>query len=574
FVPPGAERAEGVWVGENTFIDSRASLRGPVLIGANCRLEAGVTLEPYTVIGDNVVVEEGASLKQTVVWEGAVIGRRAAVRRAVIGRGVVLEENTAVYEGAAVGDGSRVGAFSLIKPEVKIWPSKQVEPYTTVRENLVWSDRTSAALFGSAGVGGYLHRDLTPARVSEVVMAWAATLQPGSRVGLSRAPGGGPRLLALAALAGMVAGGLKVLDLGETLIPVHRYLIREEALAGGVHLRRDPQQEGRFWLVFMDGRGLPLSTGQRRKVEAAYQQGDFRRLREEQIFGPEEAPEVESRYLAYLRGTAAGENPAFRDPREPLVVYSPSPRVRALLAHLAGALPWEIIEAADREHLRREVKARGAVGVSICAEGERLWLWEPGGGSLPRTRLELLLTQVALSDPALRVLALPVTAPQAAAELARARRVEVRRTGSDWRAVAEASWQEPMGGRQVQMLGDALYTLACLGAYLAAQGRTLSQALGELPPVWQAGRDVPCPWPVKGKVLRELAEAEGSAEVEMVEGLKIYRPEGWALVLPDADEPLYHVYGEAASLSAAQSLCREYGEMIDHLAQTPEIPAE
>ncbi|MDH7573208.1 MAG: hypothetical protein QHH27_06625 [Clostridia bacterium] len=570
FALTGEDRGEGIRVGANTCIDPRTSLRGPVLIGSNCRLEAGVTVEPYTVIGDNVVVEEGASLKQTVVWKGAVIGRRAAARRAVIGEGVVLEENSAVYEGAAVGDGSRVGAFSLVKPEVKIWPSKEVEPYTTVRENLVWGSRASPGLFASCGVGGYLHRDLTPARVSEVAQAWAGVLEPGSRVGLSRAPGAGAELLALAVLAGLMAGGLQVLDLGEVLLPAHRYLVREERLAGGVHVRRDPREQGRFWLVFMDGRGLPPSTGQRRKVEAGYQQGDFRRLGEDQIRRPETRADAEARYLAYLREVlGARGRRGYPAGREHLVVQSPSPRVRALVEGLADLLPWDLALTADRGLLRQEVRSRRAVGVSICDEGERLWLWEPGGMPLARARLELLLAQVALADPELEVLALPVTGPEAARELARARGVEVRLVGSDWRVQAEAAWREPGGGRQVRMLGDALYTLSSLAACLAAEGRTLARAIADLPPVWRAGRDVPCPWWAKGKVLRRLAEAEDPGRVELVEGLKVYRPEGWALLLPDADEPLYHVYGEAGSLAAAETLCRQYGEMIDRLARPP-----
>ncbi|MBC7347717.1 MAG: hypothetical protein H5U00_09765, partial [Clostridia bacterium] len=138
---------------------------------------------------------------------------------------------------------------------------------------------------------------------------------------------------------------------------------------------------------------------------------------------------------------------------------------------------------------------------------------------------------------------------------------------NEWRAIAEAAWQPPLGGGQVQMLGDALYTFVALAGYLVAQNLTFPQALAALPETWQQARDVPCSWAAKGKVLRQLAEEEESRRVETVDGLKVYREEGWALVLPDADEPFYQVYSEALSPALTESLCREYVERIGRLAQ-------
>lgn len=567
---PGEERSEGIRIGKDTTIDPRASLRGPALIGSNCRLEAGVTVEPYTVIGDNVVVEEGASLKQAIVWEGSVIGRRAAVRRAVLGQGVVLEDNTAVYEGAAVGDGCTVRSFSIVKPEVKIWPAKEIDKYTTVKENLVWGSRCPRSLFASRGVGGHLHRELTPAVVSQVANAFAGLLAPKSSVALSYAPGAGPRLLASAAMAGLMSGGLRVFALGETLLPVHRYAVRAMGLAGGLHVRRDEREEDRFWLVFTDGRGLPLAGGQRRKMDGAYQQGDFRRVKEKDLASVEEVPGLEERYLAYLGDSLST---AVHRVRAPFVVYSPSPKVFSFLLRLAPYLPWEPVPAGDLNSIRREIKERAAAGgVAFDAEGERLLLWHADGQPVSRQALSLLLTRVILADPAVKVLALPVTASGHARALAEEVGVEVRWVRNDWRAVAEAAWQGPLGGRQVQMLGDALFTLVVLAGYLAEQDLTLSQALAALPQVWQKAKDVPCPWSAKGKVLRELAEEESSRRLELIDGLKVYHEEGWALLLPDADEPFYHVYSEATSPARAEDLCRQYADKIGRLVQNAAPP--
>lgn len=558
-------------LGAHTVIDPRVSVRGPVLLGANCRLEAGVTVEPYTVIGDNVTVEQGASLKQAIIWDGVTIGRRAAVRGAVIGCRVILEDNTAVYEGAAVGDGCTVRTFSIVKPEVKIWPEKEIDRYTTVRRNLIWGSRCPRSLFASQGVGGYVHRDLTPALVSQVAAAFGSLLAPGSTVAVSRAPGAGPELLAAAALTGLLTGGLRVFDLGESLLPLHRYAVRALGLAGGLHVRRDPRESDRFILVFSDDRGLPLAGGQRRKVDSAYQQENFRRVKESELLPVTRTTDLEDRYLTYLGACLGGALPS---EKTPFFVYTPAPKIFTWLTRLAPALPWELVLVPDIEALRQRLReGMVAGGASFDAEGEELVLWEPGGRALTRQRQHLLLTQVLLAEPRPPLLALPVSAPSPAEALARAANVTVRWVRNEWRAIAEAAWQPPLGGRQVQMLGDALYTFVALAGYLAAQNLTFPQALAALPETWQQARDVPCSWAAKGKVLRQLAEEEESRRVETVDGLKVYREEGWALVLPDADEPFYQVYSEALSPALTESLCREYVERIGRLAQGS-LPAD
>ena len=51
----------------------------------------------------------------------------------------------------------------------------------------------------------------------------------------------------------------------------------------------------------------------------------------------------------------------------------------------------------------------------------------------------------------------------------------------------------------------------------------------------------------------------------MIDGLKIYHPQGWALVLPDPEKPSYHVYSEAFSEELSDSLTELYVQKIDAL---------
>jgi mannose-1-phosphate guanylyltransferase/phosphomannomutase len=74
-------------------------------------------------------------------------------------------------------------------------------------------------------------------------------------------------------------------------------------------------------------------------------------------------------------------------------------------------------------------------------------------------------------------------------------------------------------------------------------------------------------WDDKGKVLRQLAEESQKQKVETTEGIKIQHPQGWAMVLPDAEEPMCRVYSEAFNQEAAESLTDMYVTKIQEICQ-------
>jgi mannose-1-phosphate guanylyltransferase/phosphomannomutase len=65
-------------------------------------------------------------------------------------------------------------------------------------------------------------------------------------------------------------------------------------------------------------------------------------------------------------------------------------------------------------------------------------------------------------------------------------------------------------------------------------------------------------------VMRELVERETEHDLLLVDGVKVVRPDGWALVLPDPDEPLTHVWAESDGENAARQLAQEYTRAILH----------
>jgi len=64
-----------------------------------------------------------------------------------------------------------------------------------------------------------------------------------------------------------------------------------------------------------------------------------------------------------------------------------------------------------------------------------------------------------------------------------------------------------------------------------------------------------------------LVAQQVKGRTETTDGLKVYTDHSWALVLPDASEPLIHLYVEARSEEDADRLLEEYTTLIQKLTQ-------
>jgi mannose-1-phosphate guanylyltransferase/phosphomannomutase len=73
------------------------------------------------------------------------------------------------------------------------------------------------------------------------------------------------------------------------------------------------------------------------------------------------------------------------------------------------------------------------------------------------------------------------------------------------------------------------------------------------------------PWEQKGLVMRTLIERSNDRPVVLVDGVKILHDDGWALVIPDPDEPLTHIWAEGPSEGGARALAQEYARRMRQL---------
>jgi mannose-1-phosphate guanylyltransferase/phosphomannomutase len=219
------------------------------------------------------------------------------------------------------------------------------------------------------------------------------------------------------------------------------------------------------------------------------------------------------------------------------------------------------------------VRASGAdLGMVLDPDGETVTIVDDRGDVLDADQsLLTLLTLVVEANPGCRI-ALPVAASREAERIAAARGVEI-----EWTKLSAAHLMEVASTGEVVFAGsqergfiwpdflpayDGTATLLKLMDLLARTGRTLSSVTRGLARVHIAHEGVATPWERKGAVMREMVERSKGRELVLVDGVKILHGDGWALVLPDPEEPIVHVWAEAGSDHEARQLAAEYARRI------------
>jgi mannose-1-phosphate guanylyltransferase/phosphomannomutase len=224
------------------------------------------------------------------------------------------------------------------------------------------------------------------------------------------------------------------------------------------------------------------------------------------------------------------------------------------------------------------VRSSGShLGAVIDPDGERLVLIDDAGHVLNDT--EALLALLSLMAPTLEGerVALPVSTTSRALELLEPEGVDVLWTKISGPALMAASCEPGVGfagsqqGRFILpgfLPGfDASATFVKVLDLLARSGARLSDVVTNLPRVHLVHETVVTPWDQKGAVMRTLMEQSKDRDVELVDGVKVAHDEGWALALPDPEEPYTHIWAEGSNDGEAQRLAQEYARRIRQMVR-------
>jgi mannose-1-phosphate guanylyltransferase/phosphomannomutase len=589
---PGIRIRGNVWLGEGVDIADLDQVEGPALIGNYCRVAPGATVGAYSVLSNSVTLRERTRTTRSVIEASTHIGRSSLIEGAILGRSCDIRAHVRIHEGVAIGDEVTIGSESVIMPGVRIYPYKEVESGSQINESLIWESRASTRLFGRDGVAGLVNVDLTPEVAVRIAAALGTALKRDARIVASRESAPACRMIKRAMISGFTSTGLEVGDLRVLPSAVARHLLKAEGYDAGFHVGTSQVDPEVVQIRFFEQPGIPLSPSLQKEIEKNFTRGELRRVGYSDIGRITYPARVRETYSQDLLGSLDVD--AIRARGFRLVVDYGFSAASYVLPEVLGPLGVESVSAhgftTDRSdpgtallreaigQVKQLVPAVGAdFGVVLDRAAERLYLVDERGREIPVEQALLLFLRLIGSNGKRGKLAFPITVTSQVDRLLEGSGLEVVRTPASLADLTKAAAEDgvifagAVGGGYVfpEFLPayDAIASLCNLLELLAPVRRPLSELVAELPSPTLVHRQLPCPWALKGAVMRVLTERLRDRKVDLLDGIKVYDDRGWAQVLPDPDEPLIHIYAEGTTKEHSKDLEDEYRHMVEEIME-------
>jgi mannose-1-phosphate guanylyltransferase/phosphomannomutase len=594
---PGIRLRGNIWVGEGVEIDDLDDIEGPALIGSNSRVARDATIGAYSVLSTSVTVREGARVARSVLDASTHVGRSAVVEGAILGRSCDVRAHVRIHEGVAIGDNVTLGSQSVIMPGVRIYPYKEVESGAQIHESLIWESRATTRLFDKDGVAGLVNVDLTPETVVRLAAALGSALKRGSRVVTSRESAAACGMVKRALIAGLNSTGVEVADLRVSPSPVNRHVLKVLGYDAGLHVGSSATDPEVVQIRFYEPPGIQLTAALQKEVEKHFSRGELRRTAYGSVGTIGYPARMRESYADDLLATLDVASIAER--RFRIVVDYGYSAASFIVPLVLGPLGVEAVSAHGfttaspdgwaslRESIgqtKRLVRPVGAeLGIVLDRAAERLYLIDERGREVPVEQSLLLYLRLIVATGRSGKIAIPITVTSQVDRIVEGSGLEVVRTPASLADLTREAAQEgvvfagAVGGGYVfpEFLPayDAVASLCKLLELLAPVKRPLSELVAELPTPTLVHRQLPCPWALKGLVMRILNERFADRDTDLLDGIKVFDERGWFQVLPDPDEPLLHLYAEGETEEASAELEQELHTLVEEIVQGEGVPA-
>jgi mannose-1-phosphate guanylyltransferase / phosphomannomutase len=586
-----------VWVGEGVEIDDVEGVEGPAFIGNYCTISPESSVGPYTVLGPGTTLRERARVSRSVIDASAYIGRSASVEGAILGRNCDVRAHARVHEGVAIGDQVTLGDQSVIYPGVRIYPYKEVEYGAQIHESLIWESRGTTRLFGKDGVLGLVNVDLTPEVAIRFGAALGTALKRGARVVASRESAPAYQMIKRAIISGLHSTGIQVADLRTLPAPVGKHHLKTQGYDAAFHVGSASHDPEAVQIRLFERPGIALSSSLQKEIEKHYTRQELRRVpfaAVGDISYPARARETYASDLLSALDTAAIGERSFR-----IVVDYGYSAASYVLPLVLGPLGVEAVTShafeSDSGHvparLRETIDGAKSIVSAINADfgavfdrsAERIYLIDENGREIAPDQALLLYVKLLAGTEKHGKIVVPINATSQIEELA-GDRFEVVRTPASLTELTRVSAQEgvvfagAMGGGYAfpdfLPVYDAMASLCKLIELLAlSPPQRVSELAAALPRPTLVHRQLPCPWAMKGTVMRVLNERFADAHVDLRDGIKVFDERGWVQVLPDPDEPIVHIYAEGETTEGSRELEAELRGLLAEVIEGEEIGA-
>ncbi len=580
---PGRLIREKVWVGEGADIDESVAIESPCIIGSNTKIKKDCVIGSYSVLGENNIIGERCGIKRSVVWKNNVMDKNVQLRGTVICNKVNLKENVSTFENCVVGDDTMIGEKAIIKPNIKIWPNKMIEEGTEINSNLVWGSKFIRSIFGFRGLAGEINVDITPEYASKLGAAYGAALKGKGKIGVSSDDSNAAKMLKISFMSGLMSAGLQVLDFEILHSPVTRSAVRFYGADGGIHISTSSINPGRLHVDFLDRNGSNIDRSVERKIENAFQREDFSRCEGESIKNIEVIPDYTRFYLRNIINNTKSKKMEYR-----VVLNSPSDFILNTVSDLLTSLGCIVERTKLRLYDKKAVRGRNDsselsyftsvvkkgdfdLGVSLEDTSEKMILVDNMGRIVTEDMFIALISLILFKSVEGGTVVVPISTSHVVEKLAQENNGKVIRTKTSPQDIMNKMLGNDVKGEtfdQFTLHFDVIAGLGRILDFMKSNNYKLSQLIDMIPDFHINEKEVECSWSAKGKVIRQIIQENDNESIQTLEGVKIFKDDGWVLVLPDAEQPVCRIKSESHCAEFAEELTNFYVNKVRDISKS------
>lgn len=574
---------DNLYMEDRVELDESVNISGDVYIGEGSKIGPGVELE-NCIIGSNCRIASRASLKNSILWDNNLIHTDAEIRGAILANNVTVKDSAAIFDMTVVGQNVIIGRESRLKSGIKIWPNKEIEERATVDSSVVWPAQWSKNLFSNVGIVGDSNIDITPEFVSNLAVAYGSTLSKDNEVIISSDAYNITNALKRAMVGGLQAAGINVVDIGECTSSITRYSVVDLKGQGGIHIRVSSFDPNKTILEFFNEQGVNIPVGQQKSIEKKFFTRNYNRVFISEIGDFAYAPEMIKKYLNQLMDSINREeikrnyfsividyeHDSLGDIL-PLFLRKLNCQLLSTRNYSMEGLPLSLQERLEaRERVARIMRDNQSdVGIIIDHNGEDLHLINKDGEVLSQSRYRVLISYILL-EKGIKYLPLPVNSPAVIESLAEEYGAKVEYTPINPQVAMEKYYEnnqeENIDEKDVSIFrfypfADGVAGLALILERMARDNISLEQLLNRLPEFYLNNAEIECDWKDKGRVMRNLSK-DSDENTVLIDGIKFKHNRGWALVVPDSERPVFHIYAEGQDMETAENLTGFYLDRV------------
>jgi phosphomannomutase len=437
-----------------------------------------------------------------------------------------------------------------------------------------------------SGVRGVVGESLTPTLLVRFAQAFGTYTGAGTIV-IGRDTRTSGQMVRQAVIAGLLSSGCRPVDLGVCPVPTVQLLVRERRARGGIAITASHNPAEWNALKFINSEGLFLSGAQARQLLDIYHQGEYAKVAGAEMRVVEQS---EGALDLHMKAVLDALGPLPQRARKLKVVVDSCNGAGSIVApRLLEALGAEVIGInvtpdglfprgaeplpENLTALSAAVKEHGAdVGFAQDMDADRLAVVSERGVAIGEEYTLVLATRLILGrerGPVVANLAtthaLEAVAAEHGCKVFRSRIGEANVT-EEMRRAGAVIGGEGNGGviyPRVNFARDSLVGMALVLHLLAETGRSVSELVADLPPLFMVKEKLACRSDKIAGVQKRIREEYAKFALDLRDGVKVTTPSGWFLVRGSNTEPIIRIVAEAETEELANGMISEVRRHVE-----------